>query len=72
MLVHLDALLLSSYTVVVYASGFEEAEAIKCRELKNSLYPFLVVNGLENALRSVMEVLNPQLLSPYFSLGEVL
>src|SRR5713226_9926860 len=55
MLVHLDSLLLSPYTVVVDASGFEEAQAVQGGEFKNPLRSFLVVTGLENVLGSVME-----------------
>jgi hypothetical protein len=72
MLVHLDSLLFSPYTVVVYASGFEKAEAVQGGEFQNPLCSFLVVASLENVLGSVMEVVNPELLSPFFSLGEVL
>src|SRR5881409_2297675 len=71
-LVHFDSLLLPSNTVVVYTSGFEQAQPIQCGEFKNRLDSLLVITGLENTLSSVMKVLNSYLRSPFFSLGEVL
>jgi hypothetical protein len=65
-------LLFSPYTVVVYASGFEEAQAVQGGEFQNPLCSFPVITGLENVLGSIMEVVNPELLSPFFSFGEVL
>src|SRR2546427_11651419 len=58
MLVHLDSLLFSPYSIVVHASGFEEAQAVQGGEFQNSLCSFPVIAGLENALGSVVEVLN--------------
>ena len=57
-LVHLNSLLFSPYTVVVYASGFEESQAVQGGEFQNPLCSFSVVASLENVLGSVMEVLN--------------
>src|SRR2546425_4535673 len=72
MLVHFDSLLLSPNAVVVYPSGFEEAEAVHGGEFQNFLCSSLVVASLENAFGSVMKVINPELLSPSFGLGKVL
>src|SRR3989442_15049842 len=58
MLVHLDSLLFSPYTIIVYPSSFEEAQAVQGGEFQNSLCSFPVITGLENAFGSVVEVLN--------------
>jgi hypothetical protein len=70
-LVHFDPLLLSPDTIVVYARGFEEAKAIQGRKLKDRFDSFPVIASFENGLGSIVKILNVQLLSPFFSLGEV-